>query len=110
MRQGLTMKPNIKGQYHALIHQTLSEHTSIPNMDSVATHLTRKLLALQKSPQCKRKKTSDKSPFSILHQALIEKFGTQKAKSFLLSLVENEQLHTRSIYIPSPKRIKQLFS
>ena len=104
------MKPNIKVQYHALILQTLNEHTSISNVDSIASRLTSKLLDLQKSPQRKRKKTSDKSPFLILHQALIEKLGKQKATRFLLSLVENEQLYTRSIYIPSPKRIKQLFS
>lgn len=104
------MNNNIKEQYHGLIHQTLSEHASIPDVDNLVTHLTSKLLALQKSPQRKRKKTSDKNPFLVLHQALVEKFGTEKAKSFLLSLVENEQLHTRSLYIPSPKRIKQLFN
>jgi hypothetical protein len=102
------MNQKMQDQYHALIYQTLSKHTSIPDVDNVAASLTSKLLALQKSPQRTRKKTSDKNPFMIMHLALINKFGAKKAKSFLLSLVENERLYSRSIYIPSPKRIQKL--
>ena len=100
-------KTEIKNQYQGVILEALGKYPCIDDKKGEAQRLADCLLMLEK-PSTKRKKRTGKSLFVLMQEALISKFGSDEAEEFFIALADNEQLAKRSIYIPSPKKIRAL--